>query len=343
MELLKKIRLMTSNVGIYQHGKFNKPAPEFGYAIEDQARALLVVNEFKDKKLKSIYLNFILRAKREDGLLYHYYYDSNDKYRNDDKGLFRDKEIGNKEINPDPGHEEAYGLVLWALLTIKNGQSTQDNYVRKIVKNLIENAYKWTSSRAISVALLGLLNLNIPDNLESKLKLKLHNLYFKNSEGNWKWFESCLVYANAVIPWALWEIYLKRKCKTSLKIAKETTAFLIKECQENNVPSPVGNRGWYFKGGVKALYDQQPIDSAYMVCCLEKAYYATKNNFYKSWAEKWYRWFFGYNIKGISLIDKNFACYDGLTPEGVNLNQGAESNICFLMAYLAAKRLGIIE
>ena len=51
-----------------------------------------------------------------------------------------------------------------------------------------------------------------------------------------------------------------------------------------------------------------------MVCCLEKAYYATKSNFYKSWAEKWYRWFFGYNIKEISLIDKNFACYDKLTP-----------------------------
>ncbi|MCX6384190.1 MAG: hypothetical protein NTV16_06885 [Actinobacteria bacterium] len=43
------------------------------------------------------------------------------------------------------------------------------------------------------------------------------------------------------------------------------------------------------------------------------------------------------------LIDKDFACYDALNPEGVNLNQGAESNICFLMAYLSAKRMGIVK
>jgi len=80
-----------------------------------------------------------------------------------------------------------------------------------------------------------------------------------------------------------------------------------------------------------------------MVCCLEKAYYATEDSYYLTWAEKWYRWFFGNNINNAPLIDKNLACYDALNPEGVNLNQGAESNICFLMAFLAAKRLGIIE
>ncbi|MGB6607560.1 MAG: glycosyltransferase, partial [Atribacterota bacterium] len=96
-------------------------------------------------------------------------------------------------------------------------------------------------------------------------------------------------------------------------------------------------------GKNKALFDQQPIDSSYMICCLEKAYYATEDNFYLNWAKKWYKWFFGNNINNIPLIDENFACYDALNPEGVNLNQGAESNICFLMAFLAAKRLEIIK
>ena len=50
MDPLKKIRSMTSSFGIYQHGKLNKPNPEFGYAIEDQARALIIVDEFKDIK-----------------------------------------------------------------------------------------------------------------------------------------------------------------------------------------------------------------------------------------------------------------------------------------------------
>ncbi|HEY4695564.1 MAG TPA: hypothetical protein VIH13_01590 [Candidatus Hydromicrobium sp.] len=329
MDPLKKIRSMTSDIGIYQHGKLDKPAPEFGYALEDQARALIVSDEFGDKNLKDIYLNFIFKAQREDGLLYHFCYENNGK------DLFKNEEYDSKS-----NIKEAYGLTLWSLLLTK---SSKDDFIKKIIRNLIEDASSWTSIRAISPALLGLLSLDYQHSLENELKAKLHNFYFETYSIDWVWFEKYLVYANALIPWALWETYLKRKCKTSFEIAEKTTRFLIEKCQENNIASPVGNKGWYFKGCEKALYDQQPIDSAYMVCCLEKAYYATENNFYLSWAEKWYEWFFGHNLKGNSLIDENFACYDGLTPEGVNLNQGAESNICFLLAFLAARRLGIID
>jgi len=335
MDPLKKIRSMTSDIGIYQHGKLNKPDPAFGYAIEDQARALIVVNGFKDLKLQKIYLNFIRSAQREDGLLHHFYFYNNGKSFNNGKGHFR-----NEEFNSKPNVKEAYGLTLWSLLSTdinKNGD------LQKIIKNLIKDSNSWTSPRAISSALLGLINLDQYDSMEDELKIKLHNFYFNSRSDNWEWFENYLVYANAIIPWALWEVYLKRKCKTSFEIAKKTTDFLIANCQENNFPAPIGCNGWYIRGKNKALFDQQPIDAGYMVCCLEKAYYATKENFYLNWAKKWYKWFWGNNIKDTSLIDKNFACYDGLNPEGVNLNQGAESNICFLMAYLAARRLGITK
>jgi len=257
---------MTSSIGIYQHGKLNKPDPEFGYALEDQARALMVVDEFKDKNLKNIYLNFIIKAQREDGLLYHFYYENNGK------GVFKDK-----EYNLKSNSEEAYGLTLWSLLATK---SNQNDDIKKMIKNLIEDAHDWTSIRAISAALLGLLNLDYQHSLENELKAKLHNFYFETYSDDWRWFENYLVYANAIIPWALWEIYLKRKCKISFEIARETTDFLMKNCQENNIPSPIGNKGWYLKGKNKALFDQQPIDASYMVCCLEKAYYATEDNFY---------------------------------------------------------------
>jgi hypothetical protein len=329
MDPLKKIRSMTSTIGIYQHGRLNKPDSEFGYALEDQARALIIASEFKEENLQKIYLYFILKAQREDGLLHHFYYENNGR------GLFK-----NEEFNSKPNIKEAYGLTLWSLLATN---INKDEDVKKIIKNLIKDAYSWTSPRAISSALLGLLNLDYHNSLENELKIKLHNFYFNSCSNNWVWFENYLVYANALIPWTLWEVYLKRKCKISFEIAKRTTEFLIKNCQINNIPSPIGNKGWYFKGSNKALFDQQPIDSSYMVCCLEKAYYATEDNFYLTWAEKWYKWFWGNNINNTPLIDANFACYDGLTPKGVNLNQGAESNICFLMAYLAAKRLGIAK
>ena len=335
MDPLKKLRSITSDIGVYQHGKLNKPNPEFGYAIEDQARALIVVNGFKDKKLQKIYLNFIRSARRQDGLLYHFYFYNDSTDLTNGGGVFKSEEYNSKS-----NIKEAYGLTLWSLLATN---INRDNDLKDIIKKLIEDSHNWTSPRAVSSALLGLTNLDHEDSLENKIKTKLFNHYLDSRSDDWEWFENYLVYANAIIPWALWEVYLKRKCKTSFEIAKKTTDFLIANCQENNFPAPIGCNGWYIRGKNKALFDQQPIDAGYMVCCLEKAYCATKDSFYLTWAKKWYKWFWGYNIKDTSLIDENFACYDGLSPEGVNLNQGAESNICFLMAYLAARRLGIVK
>lgn len=331
MDMLEKIRSMTTGIGIYQHGKLNKPAPAFGYALEDQARALIVASELKDEKLKKIYLDFIIRAKRKDSLLYHFYYE------NTGNGIFK-----NEEYNFASNIKEAYGITLWSLLSTKNNKDVKGE-IKNIIENLIKDAYGWTSPRAMSAALLGLLNLDCPDGLENKLKTKLHDFYYNTVSGDWSWFENYLVYANAIIPWSLWELYIKRGCRISFEVAKKTTDFLINVCQENSIPAPIGSNGWYYKGSRKAIYDQQPIDSCYMVCCLEKAYYATGNQYYLNWAEKWYKWFWGNNINNMPLIDKDFACYDALNPEGVNLNQGAESNICFLMAYLSAKRMGIVK
>ena len=324
---LSKIKQLTTNFGIYQHGKLNLPDPEFGYALEDQARALIVAYEFQDKNLEEIYLNFILRAKRSDGLLYHYYYE--------DRGF---------EENNSPGgtisEQEAYGITIWALISTGNFKNRK---VKEILEKLKKDALFWTSPRAIAAALLGLVHLPNQDSLEKELTEKLHNLFKSTAQEKWNWFENYLVYANAILPWAMWEVADKRKCVKSLEIAKKTTIFLIENCQIDAIPAPIGNNGWFKKGGEKPIYDQQPIDAAYMVCLLEKAYHATQNQLYLTWVKKWWNWFWGGNIQKKSLIDENLACYDALTPGEVNLNQGAESNICFLLAYLVAKRLKIVK
>lgn len=325
---LWKIKQLTTNIGIYQHGKLNLPDRKMGYALEDQARALIVAHEFKDKNLEEIYLNYIIRSKRPDGLLYHYYYE--------DSRSFNDEGFPAVVTSI----QEAYGITLWSLLATGNFKKNQ---LKEIVEKIKDNARSWTSSRAIATALLGLAHLSSQDSLEKELVEKLHNLFKSTAQEKWNWFENYLVYANAILPWAMWEVADKRKCVKSLEIAKKTTIFLIENCQIGGIPAPIGNNEWFKKGGEKPIYDQQPVDAAYMVCLLEKAYYATKNQFYLTWAKKWWNWFWGKNIQKKSLIDENLGCYDALTPWGVNLNQGAESNICFLLAYLAAKRLKIVK
>src|SRR3990170_140929 len=129
---LKKIKSMTTSTGIYQHGRLNEPNPEFGYALEDQARALIVADEFKDENLKGVYLNFIMKAKRKDGLLHHFYYENNNK------GLFKDGLFKNEEYNSKINIKEAYGITLWSLLTPQNNKGDD---IKKIIRNLIKDAH----------------------------------------------------------------------------------------------------------------------------------------------------------------------------------------------------------
>lgn len=323
--LLGKLRQLTNKTGIYQHGKLKEPDPTFGYALEDQARALIVAHEFGANDLEEIYLNFIIKAQNKNTFLSQYYYE-------DQRGFVED-------ITPTTvlDRQEAYGITLWALFSTNNFQNKE---IKTTFDQICDHARSWIAPRAIAATLLGLSSLPSGSPLEEELTEKMQSFYREVEDDNWQWFENYLTYANAILPWACWEIALSRNNEEMAKIAEASTKFLIATCQIDGKPSPIGNRGWYKKNGEKALFDQQPIDVAYMVCCLEKAYRQTKDQFYLNWAEKWWKWFRGNNIHKVSLIDSSRACFDGLTKEGINFNQGAESNICFLMAGLAAKRLG---
>ena len=320
---LTKIRSLTNFFGIYQHGRCSEIDKKFGFALEDQARALLIASEYKDLKIKKIYRDFIVNAYKKNGQFCQFYYE-------DIEGKILKTE--NCECS-----EEAMGVTLWALL---KSYKRKDKQINEITTNLIKNAEKWEHIRSLSCALLGLTNLKKQTEIEKKILNKILKFYKDNSETEWQWFEHKMTYANAIIPWALWQVAKTRKNKKAARVAESTTNFLIKKCQKNGIPMVVGCNGWHKKGECElAEYDQQPIDAAYMVCCLETAYEVTKNEYYLEWLEKWWEWFYGNNLKGICMIDNNGACYDGITIVGVNENQGAESNICYLMALGAIKRL----
>ena len=98
---------------------------------------------------------------------------------------------------------------------------------------------------------------------------------------------------------------------------------------------PIGNDGWYKRGENRAFYDQQPLEAAAMVDAAVDAYYASKNRRYLTLSNSVFGWFLGRNSLNLTLYNSETAgCYDGLTPEQVNMNQGAESSICYLLARL---------
>jgi len=122
--------------------------------------------------------------------------------------------------------------------------------------------------------------------------------------------------------------------------ARKSLDFLVKLQVIDDRFVPIGNKGWYKRDAHRALYDQQPIEASCMVEAAVTGFRATKEKRYQRVAHTAFDWFLGKNSKNVMVCDPNTgACYDGVTPHGLNLNQGAEATISYLLASLELETL----
>lgn len=98
---------------------------------------------------------------------------------------------------------------------------------------------------------------------------------------------------------------------------------------------PIGSNGYYPQGGKRALFDQQPVEAQTMVSACLEAYRITLDERWRKEARHVFEWFLGRNSLKLPLYDPTTGgCRDGLHPDRVNENQGAESTLAFLQALL---------
>ena len=98
---------------------------------------------------------------------------------------------------------------------------------------------------------------------------------------------------------------------------------------------PIGNNGWYERGGRRARFDQQPIEAASMIPACIDAYHITGERRWLADAQLCFRWFLGDNDLGIPVYhDTSGACCDGLEATGLNQNRGAESTLAWLYSQI---------
>jgi hypothetical protein len=76
-----------------------------------------------------------------------------------------------------------------------------------------------------------------------------------------------------------------------------------------------------------------------MIDACEAAFAATSDLRWVAEAERAYAWYGGANCLGVALATPEGECYDGLTPDGPNLNKGGESILSFQLAACAYLRL----
>jgi len=345
---LEHLAKLTDNFGIIQFTKLTEPDLSSGYTLDDNARALIAVALHYKKfgahsalKLASIYLNFLYRMAKPDGYF--------DNYVNSNRAIDRQRNI--KENSEDPSARALYAL---ALVSITKQIPKR---FRKQAHSLFEQSFQkniaFSSPRAIAFYIKALHCLlskwKDPKTLAVLRSCceQLIILYEKSRSLDWEWFEPYLTYSNAILPEALILGYKITGERRYLEVSEKTFNFLIKHTFtpldskhltgfKDNMYIPIGQSGWFPKGGARQYFDQQPEDTAATVEVLNTMFQVTNVKYYKELANIAFNWFLGDNVLGQVVCDRaTGGCHDGIGEKFINLNQGAESTISYLLARLS--------
>jgi uncharacterized protein YyaL (SSP411 family) len=164
-------------------------------------------------------------------------------------------------------------------------------------------------------------------------------MYKHESYEKWQWFESYLTYANSILPEAMLYAWLLTGETIYKEIALSSFNFLLSKIFNENGIEVITNRNWLQRGQTAGHFGEQPIDVAYTIMTLSKFYDVFDDEDYHIYMETAFNWFLGNNrLHQIIYNPCTGGCYDGLEETHVNLNQGAESTVSYLMARLTVEK-----
>lgn len=332
---LSHIKNMTTDFGMIQFSKINKPDIDSGYTLDDNARAMIVAcrhyelsRDESDLDLISTYLELIKFCQQPDGSFLNY--------------INQHKEFAKQ--NYETNLEDSNGRAIWALgylLSIKTILPQQfldeaDSIIEKSLSS-IENIH---STRAMAFIIKGLHYQNSESNIPllKKLANRLVKMYQHEKHKDWHWFESYMTYGNSVLPEALLCAWITTQDEMYKQVANESFKFLLSKIFIKGGIKVISNKGWLQKETVKStesIGGEQPIDVAYTILTLSTFYKVFKDEKYSQMMINAFSWFLGKNhLHQIIYNPATGGCYDGLEEKNVNLNQGAESTVSYLMARL---------
>ena len=348
---LEHLIRLTDDTGVIQHAMGTVPNRRTGYTSDDNARALLAAleaaqNGEKAEQLANTYLAFLAYAQNADGWFHNFFsYD--------------------RRPIPEEPSEDCQARCLWALASAarywadtETGWTAASLFKRglRCTKRLVEP--RGLAGTAVAASIWLEASPTAPhrpkgessdDEVRQVLEACVDALTTKleTTKGDdWYWFEDRLTYDNALLPLALLKASRILKDDSCLADGLNTLSFLAEATYRDGVFWPIGNRGWYQRNSTPARFDQQPLEAAAMVLACREAWELSGDPAWLDYAWKAAGWFVGQNALGLPLYDeKSGGCRDGLTANGLNRNQGAESTIAWLIAAysLRNKHLSLLE
>lgn len=332
------VERMSDATGMLQHSIYSVPDRRHGYCIDDNARALILMTQMptlddeRRDKWMTIYASFVQYA------------------WNPDARRFRNFMNFDRTWCEDVGSEDSNGRAIWAL-----GVAARDSQARKhrewataMFDTTASLALELGSPRAQAFAMLGaaaMLEASPGHRLSMTILERFPDeflaLLAAARRPEWEWFEIVLAYDNARLPEAMLRAGKALGRKDLIDVGAETLDWII---ARQTAPAghfrAVGSESFGRVYAEPLPFDQQPLEAQATIdaCCA--AFEATGDARWIAAGEQAYRWFLGANDHDTPLATaQDGGCFDGLTPVGVNRNQGAESILALQLASCAISGL----
>ncbi len=311
------LRDLTVNTGLWEHADHTVPRPEHGFCNDDNGRALVITSHEPNEDVADLagtYLRYVLDSRRPDFTF---------RNRRDSAGTWIE----------DTGSDDSQGRVLWGLGAI--AARPPRPWMEDLALEGFESCsvFESTHLRANAYAALGAAELiEHGKGIKSAFELldRTTAFLFLATDSMSPWPETRLSYDNARIPQALIAagVALGDERRTEVGIR------LIEWLAGNETIggqfsfTPVGGRP---AGDREPRFDQQPIEAWAMADACQRALSATGDSRWGELALRACNWLLGKNDATVVMYnDQNGGTYDGMTANGVNLNQGAESTLAGL-------------
>lgn len=324
--------------GIIQHSIFSVPDRAHGYCVDDNARALMLMNRIGDhtephrSRLAAVFAGFVQSA------------------WNDQSGEFRNFMGYARNWLEAAGSEDSCGRALWALgATAHEGRTPSlQHWARGLFSHTAFSARDFGSPRATAFAMLGADYILSSDGDDQTAHSLLHNgaefLLTRLAEtrrADWPWFESVLAYDNCRIPEALIRAGLRLERADFIDHGLHTLQWILDlQTSSKGHFRPIGSDSFGHEFTLPRPFDQQPVEIWAAIDGACAAFDATCDPQWIDHAMRAYAWFSGANDRGVAVADPlTGTCRDGINPRGLNLNEGAESVLAYQLASCAIKSL----
>jgi hypothetical protein len=339
------IARLSDDTGLLEHARNAIVRREHGYCVDDVARGLLVASRERRPTAQVIglaerYLAFLTHAQGPDG-------------------GFRNRMSYDRRWLDEPSADDWWGRALWglgtaaarstvpwirreALAAFRQGLRQRSSWPRAMAfaglgaAEVLRADPKATDAAELlgdAATVIGLPGTGIPDCPSDRPATTL-----ERAEG-WIWPEPELTYANPALAEVLIVAGDLLGDEPLLRSGLRMLAWLCRQQQNDGHLSTVPVGGWR-PGVIRHRFDQQPIEAAAVADACATAAAVTGDERWDAWLFQAIAWFLGDNDLQTVMHDHlTGGCYDGLTAEGPNLNQGAESTLALVSTMQHARTL----